>query len=214
MKRFAFLLLAALLFASPAAAQIVGQTPQFDYIHRYTAPNGQEIYYVSREDEWATVQEKDVNFDGQNDVVVFVAMGASNHFCEFFIFANGQYHQAEHAGIGNGLCNYTLLPELRIVQTQANNGYAGALHETCLLRWEGNDLKLIRRAVSAERLEAEQSDNRYTLHTYTDEVRVTVRDYSSDEYEGTLMWEETVRLDGSEKKAFETEHEVLWQGIR
>lgn len=191
----------------------VGRTSEGDHIMQYTADNGQQIYFTTIEPQ-PVVKMQDVNFDGQNDVVVFVAMGASNHFCEFFIFANGQYHQAWHDGIGNGLCNYTLLPELRIVQTQANNGYAGALHETCLFRWEGNDLKLIRRAVSKERMEAEHSGDRYTLHTHMDEVRVTVRDYSSGEYEGELMWEETVKLDGSEKKAFETEHQMLWQGIR
>ena len=44
MKRIAALLLGLMCFALPAAAQIVGETPQGAYIHRYLAPNGQEIY--------------------------------------------------------------------------------------------------------------------------------------------------------------------------
>ena len=80
MKRLILLTLLFALLSVNAAAEIVGTTPQLENIHRYTAPNGQEIYYISREEEWATVQQADVNFDGHDDLVFLITQGASNGF--------------------------------------------------------------------------------------------------------------------------------------
>ena len=90
-RKICVVLLLALLLCLPAAAEIVGTTPQDEYIHRYVAPNGQEIYYVSHEDEWATVQQQDVNFDGHDDLVFLITQGASNGFFEFYVWDDGQY---------------------------------------------------------------------------------------------------------------------------
>lgn len=195
---------------------ILGETAERDYIHQYIAPNGQSIYFVSMEEE-PPITFRDVNFDGVTDIVVFVTMGASNFFTEFFVYdtAAGEYVRAEHRGIDYGLCNYQLYPEYGIVESQAVNGYAGALHEYCLFRWKGTDLELIRRAVSEELTETTFDADAYTHTTYKDILHMTVRDYQAGESGGTLLWEQTITLEDTEyRDIFNEEDEALWQGIK
>ena len=83
MKAKGFILLSAILMitmclAVTASAEIVGRTAD-GYIHRYTADNGQEIYFVSIEKE-PPVRYEDVNFDGHPDLVMVTALGASNAY--------------------------------------------------------------------------------------------------------------------------------------
>ena len=219
MKRFAFLLLAALLFASPAAAQIVGQTPQFDYIHRYTAPNGQEIYYVSREDEWATVQEKDVNFDGHNDLVFLITLGASNGFFEFYVWDDGQYVLAGRNHLFDlGLGNYELDEENGYVISHYSNGWAGLLHEKHIFRWEGNDLKLVRYAVSEHQKTAISQDDVFVTVENYDLLHVRVFEcrYGEDERTDEVIFERVVSMsEGFDERALlEEENTALWNGLK
>lgn len=106
-----------------ASTVILGMTADWDYIHQYIAPNGQALYFTAVE-EAPPITFRDVNFDGVTDIVIFVSMGASNFFTEFFVYdtAAGEYIRAEHRGIDYGLCNYQLYPEYGIVVSQANNG--------------------------------------------------------------------------------------------
>jgi len=191
---------------------IVGRAVNGDYIMACDAPNGQRLYFTSIEKK-PVIKMEDVNFDGVADIVVFTAMGASNHFCEFFVCDDGQYRMAEHDGAEHGLCNYHLMPEKGLVVTQANNGSAGALHDHCIFRWDGGNLRLIRRAVSKELTETDWQQDRYTTITYLQKLRVTIRDYTGDEYEGKVIWEEIVELDGTVPDFFERENEALWAGL-
>lgn len=191
---------------------IVGRAVNGDYIMACDAPNGQRLYFTSIEKK-PVIKMEDVNFDGVSDIVVFTAMGASNHFCEFFVCDDGQYRMAEHYGAENGLCNYHLMPEKGLVVTQANNGSAGALHDRCIFRWDGTNLQLVRRAVSRELTETDWQQDRYTTTTYLQKLRVTIRDYTGDEYEGKVIWEEMVELDGTVPDFFERENQALWQGL-
>ena len=212
-SRFLFLLILALVLPVTATAQIVGRTSDGDYIHTYAAPNGQTIYFTALESEPKIIMQ-DVNFDGQEDLVVMTAMGASNFFCEFFVFDNGQYVQAEHAGLDYGLCNYELYPESGIVGSHANNGNAGAIHEDVLFRWEGTNLRLVRRATSEELTEFVFVGDIYTITTYLNRLHIVISDYSSGDYEGTVLWDNVVELDDMDAAMFGQEKTMLWQGIR
>ena len=191
---------------------VVGRAGNGDSIMACNAPNGQRLYFTSIEKE-PRIKMEDVNFDGVADIVVFTAMGASNHFCEFFVCDDGQYRMAEHYGAENGLCNYHLLPEKGLVVTQANNGSAGAEHDHGIFRWDGTNLRLIRRAVSRELTETDHQQDRWITTTYYQKLRVTVRDYTGDEYEGRVIWEEIVEMDGTVPDFFERENAALWEGL-
>lgn len=219
MKKWMLLLLFVMLFAAPAAAEIVGQTPQDDYIHRYTAPNGQEIYYVSREDEWATVQEKDVNFDGHDDLVFLITLGASNGFFEFYLWDDGQYVLAGRNALhDNGLPNFDLYPELGLVTTYHQVGWAGLLNEQHIFRWEGNDLQLVRYAVSEEHKTAIFEGDLFITIENGDLLQVHVFEcrYGEGERTDEMIFERVVSMsEGFDERALlEEESRALWNGLK
>ncbi len=197
----------------------VGQTCDGDFIYSWLAPNGQTLYFTAQEDP--AIKFEDVNFDGHKDVVVFVIRGASNFFTEFFVWDDGQYVDARHPGLEYGICNYHLYPEYGIVQSDANNGYAGALHEDVLMRWDQNELKVIRRAVSDHETETADLPDRegYVTTTYLQKLRVRVWDYTNGVFEGEKVYEMTINLDelndnDGYRRLFAGEQEALWQGIK
>ncbi len=197
----------------------VGQTYEGDFIYSWDAPNGQTLYFTALEDP--AIKFEDVNFDGHEDVVVFIIRGASNFFTEFFVWDDGQYVYAAHPGLEYGICNYQLYPEYGIVHSGANNGYAGALHEDVLLRWEGNQLRTIRRAVSDHEVETADLPERegYVATTYLQKLRVRVWDYTKGVYEGELVYETVIDLDDLNdddgyRRLFTGEQEALWKGIK
>jgi len=192
---------------------IVGYTSQGNYIHTYAAPNGQIICFDAME-EHPLFTEADVNFDGRADLVVFVSMGASNAYCEFFVFDGTSYHYVEHPGIEYGLANYNLHPQQGLVSTHANNGSAGALHEDCLFRWNGTELDLIRRAEGVEYTETQSFSDRIVYTSYHDKITFSVYDYTTDSYEGRLIFSDTVDHAGLNGDIFERESNALWQGLR
>lgn len=199
----------------PAAGTttVVGKTGSGNYIHAWSAPNGQTLYFDAMEQEPRMVQQ-DVNFDGRNDLVFYTSMGASNAWCEFFVFDGVRYHYVEHPGSEYGLPNYELHPQQGLVSTHANNGSAGALHENCLFRWEGNQLKLIRRAVGEEYKETDYQADRYVETTWNDRIRFRVYHQSEETGEGTVVFEEVSGLTDSITGVFERENAALWQGLR
>lgn len=110
-----------------------------EYIHRIEAPNGQALYYLSKEEE-AFVTYRDVNFDGMEDIVVISSQGASNTWFLFFVWDGENYVRAGwDAGDDTGLPNYELLAGDGLVLASANDGWAGGLHHRWLYRWEGTD---------------------------------------------------------------------------
>ena len=197
----------------------VGESYNGDFIYSWPAPNGQTLYFTALEDP--VIQYEDVNFDGHEDVVVFIIRGASNFFTEFFVWDDGQYVYARHPGLDYGICNYHLYPEYGIVHSDANNGSAGAEHEDVLMRWEGNELRVIRRAVSENATEMTRfSDGGgYTIHTDLQNLRVRVWDYTNGIAEGELIYETIIShqsLDSADtySRLFAGEQEALWRGIK
>lgn len=219
MKKSLLLLLFLLMFPLPAAAEIVGTTPQSEYIHRYIAPNGQEIYYVSHEDEWATVQQKDVNFDGHDDLVFLITLGASNGFFEFYVWDDGQYVLAGRNALhGDGLPNFELHPDLGLVSTYHQIGWAGLLHEKHIFRWKENNLELVRYAVSQNLKTSVFEDEVFVTIENNDQIHVRIFEcrYDEDERTDEVIFEQLV----SQKEGFDEhsllqeESAALWNGIK
>ena len=168
MKRFFSILLALLMLVSVAQAEVVGRAGN-DFIYRWIAPNGQELYFVSKEEE-PYVLMKDVNFDGVEDVVVTTFRGAANFGVEFFVWDRGGYVMAEHPG-EDSLVNYDLYPEEGLIMTGVSDGVVGNTKE--LWRWNGTHLERIRHAVAGP-LETIAFDDDLMIQT-TDHSLVRVR---------------------------------------
>ncbi len=217
MKRLLALLLVMLLGASALAeTTVLGYMSDGDYIHQYIAPNGQLLWFTAMEEN-PHIKLEDVNFDGAEDIVVFTILGASNFFTEFFLYdaQADMYVLAIHPGQEHGICNYGLHPALGLVESQANNGSAGAEHEFRLYRWEGTKLKCIRSAVSETLTESSYSGNVYTTTTYHDKLHITVRNHELGDYDSALVWEKTITLDEAEySSAYDEEMAAFWQDLK
>ena len=219
MKRLLLFLL-MLMFCLPVCAEqqttILGHMPDDEYIHQYVAPNGQLLWFTAIEKN-PYIKMEDVNFDGTEDIVVFTVRGASNFFVEFFLYdaQADMYTLAPHPGDELGICNYGLHPELGLVEYQANNGSAGAEHERRLYRWEGNELKLIRSAVSETKMESTFDNGVYMDVYYYDILHMAVRDHTQGDWEGSVVWEKTITMDEDTfSAAYEEEMAALWQGLK
>lgn len=202
---------------TPVAAEtiILGQTADFYYIHQYTAPNGQNIYFTAWERN-VHLAFQDVNFDGIEDIVVDSVTGANNFFSEFFVYdhASGAYVRAVTDSAEERLCNYTLYPEYGLVSSYTNAGNAGLLHVMNLYRWEGNELWLIRTATSDEWSESYFEGDTYTQIIRGDLLHVTVRDYTNG-YDDTVIFDQVITKEDAEYRDILTEEmEALWQGIK
>lgn len=194
---------------------VLGRTADWYYIHQYTAPNGQNIYFTALEENVHLIYE-DVNFDGFQDIVVHSVMGASNFFSEFFVYSPtyADYVRVVNDSGEDRLCNYQLYPEYGLVGTQANNGNAGLLHVWNLYQWEGNELIRIRSAVSDEWTEDSFEGQTYTSTIHGDTLHITVRDHTNANEE-SVLWELIIpKEDTDYRDVFNEETEALWQGIR
>ena len=198
---------------TPAQTTIVGQSREGDHIHQYRADNGQDIFFTAIE-EHPNIKKQDVNFDGREDLVIFTAMGASNFFCRFYVFDGSRYVAAMENDLIVELCNYELYPGKNMVLSSANNGNAGALFEKELYRWNGTQLELVRRAVSEERTMTEfVSGDKFVTTVELDAYHAQVRDFTSGEYEGSIIWEiESVRslVDAA---WLQNVTDALWMGL-
>ena len=209
MKKCIAILLGLLLAAAPAAAEIVGSAANGDYIHRYAAPDGQEIYFVSFLEE-PEVFEQDVNFDGEPDLVALTAYGTSNTYYEFFVKGDDGYTRAPHPGNDAGLINYSLDEKNQFVETYANNGFAGLLHERCLYRWEDGQLRPLRRLV-ADMLETWETEGSVMTHTiHDDQVRLCVYGYADGD---DVLWEATFPVDDVPEDLFEQADKAFYGGL-
>ena len=193
---------------------IVGKTGEGDYIHQLTADNSQTLYFTSP-DAAPALSKADVNFDGQQDLIVRVSQGASNSYYEFFVYTGGRYVYAEHTGMVYGLSNYQLFPTQRMVLSQATNGHAGALHEWHLFRWNGTNLQLVRSAVSVQREEYTTISGMSALMTYPDQNKITVTAYDTAASAGRVLWQRTVTSsEMTTGTVLSQEESWLWQGLR
>lgn len=185
------------------------------YIHQYTAPNGQAIYFTA-ELENPHITFEDVNFDGQDDIVILTVSGASNGWYKFFVYdaAQDAYVYVHQSGDDAGLVNYETYPEYGLIGSRASNGNAGLLHVLNLYRWDGTDLRLIRSAVSDEWAEDVFDGATYTNVIRGDMLHVVVRDHTKD-YDVSVLWELILpKEDAETRDIFTEEQEALWRGIR
>ena len=217
MKRLLSMLAALMLLMPVARAEIVGLAGD-DYIHRWEAPNGQSLYFVSREEE-PYVLMKDVNFDGVDDVVVTTFIGASNFGAEFFVWDGWQYVPVAHFG-SDSLVNHTLYPETGLVETDVQEGLAGALHTRMLWRWQGTDLELIRTATGSEVTMMTVEGDLTTLVTDSGQLQLRVTDnLNLTERNGVIspavLLEITVSAHDEEalSAARQEELRVFWEGL-
>lgn len=217
-KRLCSLLLVLLLLPAAAPAEVVGREGMYgdEYIHRIEAPNGQALYYLSKEEE-AFVSYRDVNFDGMEDIVVISSQGASNTWFLFFVWDGENYVRAGwDAGDDTGLPNYELLAGDGLVLASCNDGWAGGLHHRWLYRWEGTDLRLVRSAVSEEYQEmaVDGQTGAVVTTTYNDRMSVRVIE-PGDEGGQRVLWEGIVTQEqaASDPQAFAQEEAAFWQGI-
>lgn len=200
--------------AEAAKTTVVGKAGNGDNIHAYTADNGQTLYFTALEDV-VRLRREDVNFDGKPDFVFEVSMGASNIYYTFFVWNGGQYVQVLVPGTDYGLANYSLYPKQGYVVSHGTSGMAGALYETCLYRWQGAELVLLRRALSEEKTDSTFENGKHTQVTYSQVLTMRVWDYTASA-EGNVIFETTVDMTQSDE-AFYPAHrdavQALWQGL-
>jgi len=196
-------------------ATILSDATSDGCIYQYVAPNGKPIYFTAeREEPYITFE--DVNFDGLDDIVILTISGASNAWYKFFVYdkAADEYVYARHTGDGAGIVNYALYPQYDLVVSHGNNGNAGLLHATNLYRWEGNDLRLIRSAVSDEWTEDIFEGSTYTQIIHGDILHVVVRDHMKD-YDDSVLLELILPKEAADTRdIFTEESAALWQGIK
>lgn len=168
-------------------------------IYRYTAPNGQELYFVADTMEEPAVRLEDVNFDGADDVVITTRLGASNAYYEFYVWDGQQYVYAAPDGLSeSGLANYGLDAEKGYVFSRANNGMAGLECEDGVYRWEGLELKPVRVLKAETKSQWQDSpDGGYSFAIVYDTriLHAAVTDYTADVYEGSVIWEKDFNME-------------------
>ena len=214
MKVKGFILLSAIFMitmclAITASAEIVGKTAD-GYIHRYMADNGQEIYFVSIEEE-ALVKYDDVNFDGHPDLTMVTALGASNAYYEFYLWNGSEYEYAEHWT--DDIINYELVDGQYLV-SRSNDGSAGALFHAEICVWDGNVLKSIRTRVAEDETSIVWEGNIETQTTNFDRLHVTVWEADSLAGEATVLWEKTYEPFPENPAVFDEMEAHLWEGLR
>lgn len=193
-------LVAAAMLPACAGAQVVGQIPNGDCIHRVETADGQALYYVAGEGTEEEMTEEDVNFDGVPDLVVLLGQGVSNTRQMFFVRTESGYvpvmQQGEDA---NGVWNYSLDTERQLVVSDANNGLAGALRDKVLYRWEGTVLVPVRRAVSNYAAPEDPSDS--TLI------------FSVVDASGNVLWTKTMQTENITADFFDEWDSALYSGM-
>lgn len=209
MRKRLFLPLLLLLLPLAASADTVGITAQGQAIHRWEAPNGQAIYYLTAYEELdEAVHLADVNFDGAEDVVVMTGQGASNVIHEFLLWDGAQYVPARQDSDLPGLWNYRLEAEAQLVLSDANNGMAGAQRQKEVFRWEGTQLRLVRSAVSDYAAATVWEGNRAVTTVDYDTMRFTVQDAAGD-----VLWTRDVPVTQLSGDVLDQWDAALWDGL-
>lgn len=143
--------------------ETVGVTQDGGLIRRFETEDGQQLYYLSYSEDAGVIVD-DVNFDGQDDLVALTRLGASNAGYEFFIRTEDGYALAMRDTTEEALYNYELDEEKQLVISSLNIGWAGALTTEMAYRWEGDQMKCLRAAVS----EQSSADPAYVHMSVTD----------------------------------------------
>lgn len=217
MKKLFVILFALICCITTACAEVVGVTPEGKYIVAHQADNGQLLYCISFVAE-PTVRRDDVNFDGVEDIVFCVSVGAGFELYEFFVWDGERYVLAMHPctddySIEGPICNYELYPEYGLVYAYVNIGENGNHFVKYLMRWEGTDLVLFRRAEGAIYTWHGEEDGVPVSRQYADRVEVDVRDYSHDRW-GSCVYGEIIPLNEMDEDVHKRVDEALWQGLK
>ena len=191
--------------------EVLGTTPDGGYILSAATAAGHAVYFVSQEEQ-PIFDQLDVNFDGYPDLVVTTIRGATNCFCEFFIWHGGGYVRAAHPGIDEGVANYQLYPAEGWVLSSASNGNAGALYDECLYEWDGTDLRLLRRATSESLREYRSEGATFVTVFHDRKISLTVHDCSGED--SVLIHSETIDLKDMSSDKLEQMKQRLWTGLR
>lgn len=173
--------------------------------------NGQTIYYLSREEDGPGKME-DVNFDGHDDFVPIISLGASNFFCAFFPYnpQSGQYEPLY--GFDQGFCNYTLDPDRGYVISSVNDGYQYG--ETKIFRWQGDTLVLLRSAKSATVHTVEYREDGCTEQWDFTHYEMIVYDHTKDEQSDPIIYQQTYPNDDPQFEEHQRLlNDALWNGI-
>ncbi len=216
MKKLFVILFALILCITAASAEMVGVTPEGKYIVAHQADNGQMLYCISFVEEPQILRE-DVNFDGAEDYVFSVGGGPDFTLSEFFVWDGAQYVLAMHPcttdhRIKGPISDYELYPELGLVYACVDSGENGAHFIKYLMRWEGTDLALLRRAESAVYESHDLENDIPVSRQYGDMVQIDVRDYSQDEW-GAVLFDEVLPLGEMTKEKLQQIDDALWRGI-
>lgn len=182
---------------------------------RLTAPNNQALHVVSMTAHPAA-WSFDVNFDGQEDLVVMVHFGATNALYRLFLWQDGQYVPAED-GIDEGLYNVAFYPGQKLVGSHLNNGHAGALYEDILFQWQGTRLLPLRRAVCEEKQETSYQPEGYTTRVLNQVLQARVYAPGADG-EAEALFDETFDIAAQGMEAaydgfYQRTQAALWQGL-
>lgn len=187
---------------------------QEEVILRITAPNGQDLYLISLMEN-PVVYSQDVNFDGVEDLAVMVVSGVSNAAFRLFVLLDGRYVPVND-GTEQGLFNPVFHGTKGLVESYITNGHAGALHERALLRWEGSQLRPVRRAVCEELRESDFSGETYREVTWNNILHTRVYDYTTNG-EPTVLHEEQIAMEPFDMDAYQAffsrEQDALWKGL-
>ncbi len=200
---------------APITASAEGVTPEGEYIQKIIADNGQWLYFTSAEEN-PPARYEDVNFDGMPDIVVTTSIGASNFYTSFFLWDGGGYVPAMTGMALAETINYRLYPEYGVVESRGNNGFAGALQEAALYRWQGTELIPLRTLVSEELSETafDFAGNSHTTTVWWEKLHVTIRDHRSGGYEGTVIYDEVFAdNEWTDAAWFEEINDILWRGV-
>lgn len=216
MKKLLVILFALLCCMTAACAEVVGVTPEGKYIVAYQADNGQMLYCISCVPE-PVVERQDVNFDGQEDIV-FSINGETLKLYEFFVWDGAQYVLAMHPctndySLKGPVCNYALYPEYGLVYAYVNIGENGNHFIKYLMRWEGTDLVLLRRAEGKFYSDYDEKDGAHIVRQYWDQVQIDVRDYTQDPW-GSVLYSRILSLNEMNEEAHKQVDEALWQGVK
>ena len=212
MKTRMLMILTALFLAlsCAASAETVGRTSD-GYIHRWTADNGQDIYFASSTEEAIVETDADVNFDGHRDLAVVTAMGAANTWYEFYLWNGSEYEYAERWTAD--IVNYELA-DGKYVLSRSNDGSAGMLFHAQICVWDGNVLKPIRTMVSEEENTIVWEGRIKTETLNLDRLQVTVWELSDPVGAAEVLWEKTYEPLPEDPAVFEEMERHFWEGLR
>lgn len=204
-----------LLFPALAKAQVVGHTPEGDFIIRYEAPNGQPLYFTTLMEE-PVADQVDLDLDGQDDLVILTRRGASNEFFEFFLSREGRYQQVENPGLEGPFGNYILHPNSGLIHVSVNHGQAGALRVEALLAFQGDRLVTRRRLLSENLTTWEMKGSQLITTQDNDRVKVRVWDVppEGESQEGVITFEKVYDLSQMDSPLFEEMEAAFWQGLQ